>query len=50
MKSVQSALANVEGVENLKVKIGEVSYSGSAKASDVIAAIEGGTSFKASAQ
>jgi len=49
VKSVQSALADIDGVSNLKVSLGKVEYSGAAKASDVIAAIESKTKFKATA-
>jgi len=47
---VQSALAEVDGVSDLKVSLGKVEYSGTAKAADVVAAIEGNTKFKAAAQ
>jgi len=42
---VQAALANMDGVKDLKVTLGNVKYSGDAKAADVIAAIQDKTTF-----
>lgn|GEM_PF-2303188 len=47
---MQSALANIEGVSNLKVELGKVEYSGTAKAAEVIAVLEEKTKFKAEVQ
>jgi len=40
----------MDGVSNLKVELGKVEYSGTAKAAEVIAALEGKTKFKAEVQ
>jgi nicotinamide mononucleotide (NMN) deamidase PncC len=50
VKSVQSALADIDGVSDLKVSVGKVTYSGSAKAEDVIAALTSKTKFTAVAE
>lgn len=47
---MQSALANIEGVSDLKVSVGNVQYSGAAKAADVIAMIQSKTKFTAAAE
>ncbi len=47
---MQSALADIDGVSDLKVSLGKVSYSGSAKADDVIAALQSKTKFTAEAE
>ena len=47
---MQSALADIDGVSDLKVSVGKLSYSGAAKADDVIAALQSKTKFTAAVE